>query len=83
MVLGLRIDKLYSYLLAWASTYNWSASRYWPVALCYIRTWGITKDGQGYHHLPLAPQPRDTRQMKVAFSLDTMSTLSTTTLVRI
>ena len=42
--------------------------------------WGITRDGQGCHHLPPTPQPWGTRQTKVASSLDTMSTLLTTTL---
>jgi hypothetical protein len=27
------------------------------VLLHHGRTWGITKDGQGYHHLPHVPQP--------------------------
>ena len=44
------------------------------------QTWGITRDRQGYHHLPPTPQQEDTRQTKVASSLDTTSTLSTTTL---
>jgi hypothetical protein len=44
-------------------------------------TWGITRDGQGCHHLPPTPQPWGTRQTKVGSSLDTMSMLSTTTLV--
>ena len=35
---------------------------------------------QGCHHLPPAPQPKGMRQTKVASRLDTMSTLSTTTL---
>ena len=33
-----------------APAYAWSARRYWPTALRCIRTWGITKDGQGYHN---------------------------------
>jgi hypothetical protein len=41
---------------------------------------GVTKDGQGYHHLPLTPQPWDMRQTKVTFSLDTTSMLLVTTL---
>ena len=59
---------------------NWSANRCRPVALHRIRMWEITKDGHGYHNLLPTPQPEDTRQTKVAFSLDTTSTLSTTTL---
>ena len=63
-----------------AMDWNWSASQCWSIALCCIQTWGIMKDGQGYHHLLLTPQPWDTRQPKVTSSLDTMSTLSITTL---
>jgi hypothetical protein len=33
--------------------YNWSASQCWQIVLCRTRIWGITKDGQGYHHLRL------------------------------
>jgi hypothetical protein len=51
------------------------------MALRHIQTWEITRDGQGYHHLSSTPQLWDTRQTKVACSLDTTSTLSTTTLV--
>ena len=72
MVLGLRIGKLYFYLL--------TAKRYWLVALCRTWTWGITWDEQGYHHLPPTPQLWGTRQMKVTSSLDTRSTLLFTTL---
>jgi hypothetical protein len=60
--------------------YAWSAKHLWPVALCRIRTWGITKDRQSYHHLPPTPQLEDTRQMKVTSSLDNMSMLLVTTL---
>jgi hypothetical protein len=60
---------------------TWSAKRCRPVALCRIRTWGITKDGKGYHHLLPTPQPWNTRQTKVTCSLDTTSTLTATTLV--
>jgi hypothetical protein len=63
-----------------APAYTWSAKYLWPVALCRIRTWGITKDRQGYHHLPPTPQPSNMRQMKVTCSLDTTSTLIATTL---
>jgi hypothetical protein len=59
--------------------YNWSASRCRSTALRHIRTWGITKDRQGCHHLSPVPQPEDTRQTKVTFSLDTTSTLLVTT----
>ena len=59
---------------------NWSVSRCRPVALCRIQTWGITKDGQGYHHLPPTPQPEDTRQTKLTSNMDTTSTLLGTTL---
>ena len=38
------------------------------------------RDRQGYHHLPPTPQLESTRQTKVASSLDTASTLLTTTL---
>ena len=62
------------------SDHTWSARRGWNVALCRIQTWGITKDGQGCHHLPSTPQPWDMRRMKVTSSLDTMSTLTVTTL---
>ena len=64
-----------------APAYTWSARRYRPMALRHIQMWGITKDGQGCHHLPPTPQPEDTRQMKVTSSLDTTSMLSATTLV--
>ena len=40
-----------------ALAFAWSARRIWPTALCRIRTWGITKDEQGCHHLPPTPQP--------------------------
>ena len=43
-----------------ALAYAWSTKRYWPIALCHIRTWGITKDGHAYHHLPPTPQSEDT-----------------------
>ena len=59
---------------------TWSVKRCWPTALRQTRTWGITRDGHGCHHLPPTPQPWGTRQTKVASSLDTMSMLSTTTL---
>jgi hypothetical protein len=42
---------------------------------------GIRKDGQSCHHLPPTPQPWDTRQTKVTYSLDTTSMLTSTTLV--
>ena len=77
MVKSLRIDKLYFHLL---TSGTWSARRYQHMALCHIRTWGITRDGHSCHHLPSTLQPWDTRQTKVASSLDTTSTLSTTTL---
>jgi hypothetical protein len=63
-----------------ASAYAWSAKRYWPIALCRIQTWGVIKDGYGYHHLTPTPQPLDTRQTKVTCSLDTTSMLTATTL---
>ena len=63
-----------------ALAYTWSAKHLRPLALRRIWTWGITKDGQGCHHLSPTPQPWDTRQMKVMCSLDTKSMLSTTTL---
>jgi hypothetical protein len=63
-----------------APAYTWSAKYLQPIAPRCIRTWGITKDGQGYHHLLPTPQPWDTRQTKVMCSLDTMSTLIATTL---
>jgi hypothetical protein len=50
------------------------------MALRYIRTWRITKDQQGFHHLwPTSNKPWDIRQMKVTLSLDTTSTLLITT----
>ena len=58
----------------------WSAKLSWPIALRRIRICGITKDRQGYHHLPPTPQPENTRQTKVTSSLDNMSTLLVTTL---
>ena len=63
-----------------ASAYTWSTKHLRPPALHHIRTWGITKDVQGCHHLPRTPQPWDTRQMKVTCSLDTTSMLTVTTL---
>ena len=39
----------------WAPDCNWSVSPCQPIALRHIRTWGITKDEQGCHHLPLTP----------------------------
>ena len=68
--------------LLWASGCNWSTSRCRSKALRYIPTCGITKDRQGYHHLPPTPQPWDMRQTKVTCSLDmdTMSMLTITTL---
>jgi hypothetical protein len=62
-----------------ALAYTWSTKRFWPVAL-RTQTWRITRDRQGCHHLPPTLQPWGTRQVKVASSLDTTSTLSTTTL---
>jgi hypothetical protein len=41
---------------------------------------GITKDGQGCHHLLPTPKLWDMRQTKVMCRLDTMSTLTATTL---
>ena len=41
---------------------------------------GITKDGQGYHHLLPTPQPWGMRQMKVTYSLDTTPILLVTVL---
>ena len=81
----LRAETLSEYNFAtidslWAPYNTWSVRRGRPIALCHIQTWGIMKDGHGYHHLPHTPLPEDTRQMKVASSLHTMSTLSTTTL---
>jgi hypothetical protein len=36
---------------------NWSASTWGTLRLLHsTRTWGITRDGQGYHHLPPTPQ---------------------------
>jgi hypothetical protein len=58
----------------------WFTKRYRPVVLRRIRTWRITKDGQGCHHLPSIPQLWDTRQTRVMCSLDTTSTLTATTL---
>ena len=63
-----------------ALAYAWSAKRYRPIALCRTQTWGIIKDEQGYHHLLPTPKSESMRQTKVASSLDTTSTLSTTTL---
>jgi hypothetical protein len=42
--------------------------------------WGITRDGQGCHHLPPTPQLWSMRQTKVTSSLNTTSTLLTITL---
>jgi hypothetical protein len=64
----------------WAPVNNWCAKRCRPIALCNIRTWGIMKDRQGYHHLPPTPQPWATRQTKVMCSLETTSMLTATTL---
>ena len=47
-----------------APDHTWSTKRGQPVALRCIRTWGITKNGHGCHHLSSTPQPRDTRQTK-------------------
>ena len=74
-----KINSTFTCLL-WAPEHTWSAKRSQPVALRQTRTWGITRDGHGYHHLPPTPQPWGMRQMKVTSSLDTMSTLSITTL---
>ena len=80
MVKSLMIDKLYFHLLTLGPKRTWCTRRYQHAALCHIRTQGITRDRQGYHHLPPTPQPWDMRQTKVSSSLDTMSTLSTITL---
>ena len=64
----------------WAPSYTWSMKYLCPIALRHIRTWGITKDGQGCHHLPPTPEPKDTRQTKITCSLDTTSTLTITSL---
>ena len=63
-----------------ALAYTWSAKHLRPLALRRIWTWGITKDGQGCHHLSPTPQPEDTRQTKVTSNIDTTSTLLATTL---
>jgi hypothetical protein len=74
------IDKLYFYLLT-SGTGLQLVYKSMPVyGSTLYPDIGITRDGQGYHHLPPTPQPEGTRQTKVASSLDTMSTLSTTTL---
>jgi hypothetical protein len=52
----LSVDNSATIDLLWAPGCNWSASRCQPIALCHIQMWGITKDGQGYHHLPPTPQ---------------------------
>ena len=80
MVKSLMIDKLYFHLLTLGPKRTWCTRRYQHAALCHIRTQGITRDRQGYHHLPPTPQSWGTRQMKIASSLDTTSTLSTITL---
>jgi hypothetical protein len=55
---------------------TWSAKHCWPIALCRTQTWEITRDEQGYHHLPPTPQLWGTRQTRVTSSLDTTSMLS-------
>jgi hypothetical protein len=62
------------------STYTWSTRHLRCVALRCTQTWGVTRDGQGYHHLSPTAQPKGMNQTKVTSSLDTMSMLSTTTL---
>ena len=40
---------------------QWSASKHETLKLLHnTRTWGITRDRQGCHHLPPTPQPWDT-----------------------
>ena len=79
----LKRDKLGSHLLASGTAYSWSAKSIRLLALHPTLTWGTTKGGQGYHHLP--PTPTDhgqCMQTMVITSLDTASTLSITTLAQ-
>jgi hypothetical protein len=80
MVLGSKDRKTTITCLLRAPADTWSARHLRPIALCRTRMWGITRDGQGGHHLSPTPQLWSTRQTKVTSSLDTTSTLLVTTL---
>ena len=70
MIEILSYDNFGHYKLTSASAYAWSTRQYQPPALRRIWTWGITKDGQGWHHLSPTPQPWDMRQTKVTSNID-------------
>ena len=55
-----KLRQLCHYRLAWGTDNTWSAKRCRPTALSHIRTWGIMKDGHGYHHIPPTSQLEDT-----------------------
>jgi hypothetical protein len=74
------IDKLYFYLLNLGTGLYLVCQAPPACSSTPYPDVGITRDGQGYHHLPPTPQPEGMRQIKVASSLDTTSMLSTTTL---
>jgi hypothetical protein len=75
------IDKLYFYLLTLSTSLYLVCQTPSACSSTPYPDVGITRDGQSHHHLPPTPQPKSTRQIKVASSLDTMYMLSTTTLV--
>jgi hypothetical protein len=54
------IDKLYFYLLI-SSTGVYLVCQVPPAYGSMSYPWGITRDGQGYRHLPSTPQPEGTR----------------------
>jgi hypothetical protein len=54
MALGLRIDKLYFYLLTSGTSEHLVCQAFRPIALCYTQMWGITRDRR---LSPLAADP--------------------------
>jgi hypothetical protein len=77
---GLWIGKLYFYLLT-SGTGDHMVYQAMPAYSSMLNpNVEETKDGQGCHYLPPTSHPWGMRQTKVASSLDTTSTLSTTTL---
>jgi hypothetical protein len=59
---------------------NWFASAWETLRLLHsTRMWGITRDGQGYHHLSPTPQPGALSYSKVPVHLSTTPVYKETT----
>ena len=67
--------------LLWAPVYTWSAKRLRLLALHPTLTWGNIRDARGCHHPYTYPSDHLIgMQTKEIYSLDTTSTLATSTL---